>query len=183
VLHGSLAAAAWAHTQPSGLRTQPLPTPPQTKRPGSLGRLQYVEFDLEDPDTFAAALGPAGKVICTVGASEAGLDPSAPKRIDGDGTIALIEAAAAAGVGQFVLVSSIGTGKFGLPSGVLNLFFGVLLWKKRAEEALEASGMSYTIIRPGEFGGRCMLHGAVGRLHLDASCCRWWLHGALRPAA
>jgi nucleoside-diphosphate-sugar epimerase len=47
-----------------------------------------------------------------VGAREA-LEPSAPKRIDGEGTIALIEAAAAAGVQQFVLVSSLGTGKVG----------------------------------------------------------------------
>jgi hypothetical protein len=50
------------------------------------------------------------QVVCTVGASE-GLEPSAPKRIDGEGTIALVEAAAAAGVQQFLLVSSIGTGK------------------------------------------------------------------------
>jgi len=115
----------------------------------ALSRLQFVEFDLEDGDTLAAAIGNAGKVVCTVGASEGGLDASAPKRIDGDGTVALIEAAAAAGVGQFVLVSSIGTGKFGLPAGVLNLFWGVLLFKRQAEEALERSGMSYTIIRPG----------------------------------
>ena len=39
--------------------------------------------------------------------------------------------------------------QFGFPAGVLNLFWGVLIWKRKAEEALEASGMSYTIIRPG----------------------------------
>ncbi|KIY98732.1 hypothetical protein MNEG_9227 [Monoraphidium neglectum] len=88
------------------------------------------------------------QVVCTVGASE-GLEPSAPKRIDGEGTIALVEAAAAAGVQQFLLVSSIGTGKLGFPAGVLNLFWGVLTWKRKAEEALERSGMSYTIVRPG----------------------------------
>ena len=31
----------------------------------------------------------------------------------------------------------------------LNLFFGVLFWKKRAEEALQRSGLTYTIVRPG----------------------------------
>ena len=35
-------------------------------------------------------------------------------------------------------------------AGALNLFWGVLKWKKVAEEALEASNMSYLIVRPGE---------------------------------
>lgn len=34
-----------------------------------------------------------------------------------------------------------------MSAAVLNLFGGVLIQKKRAEEALEASGMRYTIIR------------------------------------
>ena len=34
-------------------------------------------------------------------------------------------------------------------AGALNLFGGVLIQKKRAEEALEASNMVYTIVRPG----------------------------------
>lgn len=77
------------------------------------------------------------------------LDPAAPKRIDGDGSIALINAAADAGVQQFVLVSSLGAGKVGWPASVLNLFWGVLIWKRQAEAALEGSGMQYCIVRPG----------------------------------
>ena len=34
-------------------------------------------------------------------------------------------------------------------AGALNLFGGVLTQKRRAEEALEASSMVYTIVRPG----------------------------------
>jgi hypothetical protein len=34
-----------------------------------------------------------------------------------------------------------------LHTGILNLFGGVLIQKKRAEQALEASGMRYTIVR------------------------------------
>ena len=78
------------------------------------------------------------------------LNVSAPKKIDGDGTIALINAAAAAGVEQFVLVTSLGTGKVGFPASLLNLFWGVLAYKREAEKALEASGMVYTIVRPGQ---------------------------------
>jgi len=35
------------------------------------------------------------------------------------------------------------------PAGLLNLFWGVLVFKKKAEKALEASGIPYVIIRPG----------------------------------
>ena len=38
-------------------------------------------------------------------------------------------------------------------AGALNLFWGVLKWKKMAEEALEASNMSYLIVRPGQCTG------------------------------
>jgi hypothetical protein len=75
------------------------------------------------------------QVVSCVGCPEtATFDTTAPKRIDGDGSVALVEAAAAAGVKQFVLVTSLGTGKFGLPAGVLNLFWGVLNEKRKAEQ-------------------------------------------------
>jgi uncharacterized protein YbjT (DUF2867 family) len=47
---------------------------------------------------------------------------------------------------QVVLVTSVGTDS---PFFPLNLLWGVLFWKKRAEEALQRSGLDYTIIRPG----------------------------------
>lgn len=48
-----------------------------------------------------------------------------------------------------MLVSSLGTTKFGLPASLLNLFWGVLYWKEQAENELIRSGMLYTIVRPG----------------------------------
>lgn len=45
-----------------------------------------------------------------------------------------------------VQVSSIGADDVLNP---LNLFWGVLFWKKRAEEELQRSGLDYTIVRPG----------------------------------
>lgn len=60
----------------------------------------------------------AAKVVCAVGAAESELaDFSAPSRIDGKGTTRLVEAATAAGAQQFILVTSIGTGKLGFPAG------------------------------------------------------------------
>lgn len=53
-------------------------------------------------------------VVCAVGAPESdALNPTAPKAIDGDGTIALIKESAATGVERFILISSLGTGKVG----------------------------------------------------------------------
>jgi hypothetical protein len=91
-----------------------------------------------------------GLVISALGAPESkAFDVTGPKKIDGDGTIALINAARDAGVKRFILVTSLGTTKFGWPAAALNLFWGVLFWKAQAEAALVKSGMIYTIIRPG----------------------------------
>lgn len=45
-----------------------------------------------------------------------------------------------------MLITSIGVDDLLFP---LNLFFGILFWKKRAEEVLQRSGITYTIVRPG----------------------------------
>lgn len=77
------------------------------------------------------------------------LNPSLPRAIDGDGATSLVEAAKASGtVKHFLMVSSLGTGKFGWPASVLNLFWNVLEHKARAEAALRRSGIAFTIIRP-----------------------------------
>ncbi|GMP38070.1 hypothetical protein CsSME_00009470 [Camellia sinensis var. sinensis] len=52
-------------------------------------------------------------------------------------------------VNHFILLTSLGTNKVGFPAAILNLFWGVLIWKRKAEEALLASGLPYTIVRPG----------------------------------
>ena len=58
------------------------------------------------------------QVVQAIGAAESNaLDFGAPKRIDGDAAINLVNAAAEAGVEQYVMVTSLGTGKFGWPSG------------------------------------------------------------------
>lgn len=113
-------------------------------------RIQLVYCNLDDPDSITPAIGNASRVVCTVGAAESEFtDLSAPRRIDFEGTERLINAAASLNIGQFILVTSLGTGKIGFPAGVLNLFGGVLIFKRKAEEALERSGINYLIVRPG----------------------------------
>jgi len=75
--------------------------------------------------------------------------------VDNVGTCALIDAAKAAGVKKFVLVSSIlsDAGSWGQRGSVgfkiTNAFGGVLDEKIVAEQHLRNSGLDYTIVRPG----------------------------------
>ncbi|KAI4387733.1 hypothetical protein MLD38_000142 [Melastoma candidum] len=113
-------------------------------------KLEVVECDLEKPDQIEPAIGNASLVICCIGASEKEVfDVTGPYRIDYLATKNLIDAAASAKVNHFIMVSSLGTNKIGFPAAILNLFWGVLIWKRKAEEALLASGIPYTIVRPG----------------------------------
>lgn len=113
-------------------------------------KLEIVECDLEKPDQIRPALGNASVVLCCIGASEKEVfDVTGPYRIDYLATKNLVEAATAAKVNHFILLTSLGTNKIGFPAAILNLFWGVLIWKRKAEEALIASGLPYTIVRPG----------------------------------
>ncbi|KAH9656376.1 protein TIC 62 [Citrus sinensis] len=112
--------------------------------------LELVECDLEKRVQIEPALGNASVVICCIGASEKEVfDITGPYRIDFQATKNLVDAATIAKVNHFIMVSSLGTNKFGFPAAILNLFWGVLIWKRKAEEALIASGLPYTIVRPG----------------------------------
>ncbi|KAK7816181.1 protein tic 62 [Quercus suber] len=113
-------------------------------------KLALVECDLEKQDQIGPALGNASVVICCIGASEKEVfDITGPYRIDYLAAKNLIDAATVAKVKHFVLLTSLGTNKVGFPAAILNLFWGVLIWKRKAEEALLASGLPYTIVRPG----------------------------------
>jgi len=58
------------------------------------------------------------QIVQAIGAAENNvLDFRAPKRIDGDAAINLVDAAVQTEADQFVMVTSLGTGKFGWPSG------------------------------------------------------------------
>eukprot|EP00746_Dinoflagellata_sp_MGD_P017675 gnl/MRDRNA2_/MRDRNA2_140708_c0_seq1.p1 gnl/MRDRNA2_/MRDRNA2_140708_c0~~gnl/MRDRNA2_/MRDRNA2_140708_c0_seq1.p1 ORF type:complete len:402 (+),score=106.60 gnl/MRDRNA2_/MRDRNA2_140708_c0_seq1:109-1314(+) len=79
----------------------------------------------------------------------------AAKAVDNEGTVKLVDAAKAAGVPKVVMISSILTdagawGQRGSPGFVVtNAFGGVLDEKLAAEKYLRASGLDYTIVRPG----------------------------------
>lgn len=113
-------------------------------------KIEIVECDLEKPDEIGLAISNAGVVVCCIGASEKEVfDVTGPYRIDYQATKNLIDAATVAKVNHFILLTSLGTNKVGFPAALLNLFWGVLIWKRKAEQALINSGLPYTIVRPG----------------------------------
>ncbi|MEH2206975.1 MAG: SDR family oxidoreductase [Nostoc sp.] len=89
---------------------------------------------------------PIHTVISTIGGV-----PSDVERPDYPGNKNLIDAAVKAGVKKFILVSSIGAGSSVVAASpqVLEVLGKVLAEKDKAEQHLIASGLTYTIIRPG----------------------------------
>ncbi len=106
---------------------------------------QLVVGDVLKPDTLAAAIGDSTVILSATGASP-GFDPTGPYKVDLEGTKNLVDVAKTKGIEQFVMVSSLCTSQLFHP---LNLFWLILVWKKQAEEYLQKSGLTYTIVRPG----------------------------------
>ena len=106
---------------------------------------ELIQGDVLEPATFESALSDCNVLICATGASPS-LDPTGPYQVDYQGTKNLVNTAKAQGVEHLILVSSLCVSKFLHP---LNLFWLVLYWKKQAESYIQASGIPYTIVRPG----------------------------------
>ncbi|MEH2271774.1 MAG: NAD(P)H-binding protein [Nostoc sp.] len=106
---------------------------------------ELVVGDVLQPESLAAALGDSTVVLVATGAKPS-FDPTGPYKVDFEGTKNLVDAAKAKGIEHFVLVSSLCTSQLFHP---LNLFWLILLWKKQAEEYIQKSGLTYTIVRPG----------------------------------
>ncbi|MBD2677947.1 MULTISPECIES: SDR family oxidoreductase [Nostoc] len=106
---------------------------------------ELVVGDVLQPETLTAALGDSTVVLVATGAKPS-FDPTGPYKVDFEGTKNLVDAAKAKGIEHFVFVSSLCTSLLFHP---LNLFWLILVWKKQAEEYIQKSGLTYTIVRPG----------------------------------
>lgn len=106
----------------------------------------YVTADVRDPESLAPAMEDVAYVVSAIGSSRADKTNN-PEAVDYGGVKNLADASAAAGVTQFVLVSSAGATQ---EDHFLNKAFdNILAWKFKGEEALRTSGVPYTIVRPG----------------------------------
>lgn len=106
---------------------------------------ELVLGDVLQPESLNTALGDSTVLLCATGAKPS-FDPTGPYQVDFAGTQNLVAAAKSQGIEHFVLVSSLCVSQFFHP---LNLFWLILVWKKQAEEYIQKSGLTYTIVRPG----------------------------------
>ncbi|MDH6064783.1 NAD(P)H-binding protein [Umezakia ovalisporum] len=107
--------------------------------------VELVLGDVLQSESLNAALGDSTVLLCATGAKPS-FDPTGPYKVDYEGTKNLVDAAKTKGIEHFVLVSSLCVSQLFHP---LNLFWLILMWKKQAEEYIQKSGLTYTIVRPG----------------------------------
>lgn len=113
---------------------------------GANSQLELAVADVEQFATLPAALKGCDALVIATGPQRS-LDPTGPFNVDYTGNLNLFAAAQQVGtIKHVVFVTSIGADDLVNP---LNLFWGILFWKKQAESALQRSGLPYTIIRPG----------------------------------
>jgi uncharacterized protein YbjT (DUF2867 family) len=99
-----------------------------------------------DTDGLAAVLDGQDAVVWSAGAG--GGNPQRTYAVDRDAAVRSMDAAKAAGVSRYVMVSYLGAGPdHGVPED--NSFFAYAEAKAAADEHLRASTLDYTILQPG----------------------------------
>ena len=102
-------------------------------------RVEVVEADVTVPSSLAPAVAGAGVVVSAI-TGFGGPGAQGATRVDGDGNVALISAAEAAGVDRFILLSVLGASRTS-PVGLFRA-------KASAEARLRASRLGWTFVRP-----------------------------------
>ncbi|MEB3321232.1 MAG: SDR family oxidoreductase [Synechococcaceae cyanobacterium] len=119
-------------------------------RPGSavpegLEGADLKRLELADRPALVQALQGCDALVIATGARPS-VDLLGPLKVDALAIRPQVEACRAAGVKRVVLVSSLCAGRLLHP---LNLFGLILVWKGVGERALAASGLEWTVVRPG----------------------------------
>jgi nucleoside-diphosphate-sugar epimerase len=104
-----------------------------------------VVCDLEFEDDVAPFVAGADAIVFAAGAGP-GSGPERKRTMDLGGALKLIEAARTDGIARYVIVSSIGAGN---PEAASEQMRPYIEAKAEADHALAASGLEFTIVRPG----------------------------------
>ncbi len=114
--------------------------------------IEPVVCDLEGDGDVAAAVRGADAVVFAAGAGS-GSGAARKTTMDLEGAVRLIEAAKAEGISRYLMVSAMGAADppaaAADSAGGDDVFGTYLRAKAGADEALRASGLDYTIVRPG----------------------------------
>lgn len=104
--------------------------------------VELREADLTDPSSLPPVVADVDAVVSTVTAIHQRVEGQGLHEVDRDGQKNLVDAATEAGVGRFVYISF---------SGNIGRDDAMTRGKRGTEEALRASGLEYTILRPSVF--------------------------------
>lgn len=118
---------------------------PASEVPPGLEGAELVRLELGDAEALGAALAGCDALVIATGARPS-VDLAGPLKVDALAMRPQIDACQAAGVKRVVLVSSLCSGRWLHP---LNLFGLILVWKGVGERWLAASGLDWTVVRPG----------------------------------
>lgn len=120
-----------------------------TRSPDTAGTfgpgVKLVVADVTEPARLAAAVSGVETVISTIGARYP-IGDNGFEAVDWEGNRALMDAAKAAGVRHFILLSAGSAGRDGFP---FSWSISPYPWKGKSEAYLRASGLPYTIIAAG----------------------------------
>jgi uncharacterized protein YbjT (DUF2867 family) len=108
--------------------------------------IEPVIADLESESDIESAIRGADAVVFAAGAGP-GSGDARKKTVDLGGAVKLVEAAKAEGVSRYLIVSAMGADK--APEDGSEGFGAYLQAKFEADEAVRASGLDYTVVRPG----------------------------------
>jgi uncharacterized protein YbjT (DUF2867 family) len=104
-----------------------------------------VLCDLESVDDVTGFVAGADALVFAAGAGP-GSGPARKQTVDLGGAVKLIEAAQANGIARYVIVSAIGAGRPETWSDQMRPYYEA---KAEADRRVEASGLDWTIVRPG----------------------------------
>jgi uncharacterized protein YbjT (DUF2867 family) len=104
-----------------------------------------VDLEHANEDDVAQAIAGSDAVVFAAGAGP-GSGPERKETMDYGGAVKLIAAAKQAGVGRYVIVSSMGADPDALGDDTFSVY---LRAKGRADDAVRASGLDATVVRPG----------------------------------
>lgn len=149
--------------QQRGHRVRVLARDPSRARTFFDSSVEVVRGDLTKPETLPPAVEGACHIIFTAGC-RSGYPVREPrlKAVEYEGVLQTLEAARqVAFTGRFLYMTSSGVLMQNLATRCLNLWKGnTLVWRRRVEDGLRASGLDYTVIRVG------VLVNQRGREHL-----------------
>jgi uncharacterized protein YbjT (DUF2867 family) len=104
-----------------------------------------VDLEHASGDDVVQAIAGSDAVVFAAGAGP-GSGPERKETMDYGGAVKLIAAAKQAGVGRYVIVSSMGANPDALGDDTFSVY---LRAKGRADDAVRASGLDATVVRPG----------------------------------